>query len=92
MIFNIINNRPLTLYGRGKNSREWIFVKDHCEALFKVFKKGKVGEFYNIGSNKNFNNIQICEELIKIAKVKIKKIGSNVRIKFIKDRPGHDLR
>ena len=92
MIFNIINNRPLTLYGRGKNSREWIFVKDHCEALFKVFKKGKVGEFYNIGSNKNFNNIQICEELIKIAKVKIKKIGLNVKIKFIKDRPGHDLR
>ena len=46
-----------------KNSREWIFVKDHCEALYKVFKKGKNGEFYNIGSNKNLNNLQICKTL-----------------------------
>ena len=81
----------MPVYGNGKNSREWIYVKDHCEALLKVFQKGKIGEFYNIGSNKNLNNLEICKSLIKIAKKKIK-IGSKVKIKFVKDRPGHDLR
>ena len=55
------------------------------------FQKGKIGEFYNIGSNKNLNNLEISKLLIKIAKEKIK-IGKNVRIKFVKDRPGHDFR
>tara|TARA_B100001964_G_scaffold208791_1_gene241730 strand:- start:264 stop:1292 length:1029 start_codon:yes stop_codon:yes gene_type:complete len=91
LIFNIINNKNLPLYGNGKNSREWIYVKDHCEALVKVFKKGKIGEFYNIGSNKNLTNIEIAKNLIKIVGKKIK-IGSNVKIKYVKDRPGHDTR
>ena len=91
MIYNIINNRPLPVYGDGKNSREWIYVNDHCEALVKVFKLGKIGETYNIGSNKNLNNIEICKNLLKIAKKNIK-IGKKVKIKFIKDRPGHDKR
>ena len=91
LIYNILNNKSLPIYGNGKNSREWIYVKDHCEALLKVFQKGKIGEFYNIGSNKNLNNLEICKSLIKIAKQKIK-IGSNVKIKFVKDRPGHDVR
>ena len=91
LIYNILNNKSLPIYGNGKNSREWIYVKDHCEALLKVFQKGKIGEFYNIGSNKNLNNLEICKSLIKIAKKNIK-IGKNVKIKFIKDRPGHDIR
>ena len=91
LIYNILNNRNLPIYGNGKNSREWIYVEDHCEALLKVFQKGKIGDFYNIGSNKNLNNLEICKHLIKIAKKRIK-IGKNVKIKFIKDRPGHDLR
>ena len=91
LIYNIINNKPLPLYGKGKNSREWIFVDDHCEALFKVFKNGDRGEFYNIGSNININNLDIARLLIKIAKKKIK-LGKNVKIKFVKDRPGHDIR
>ena len=91
LIYNIINNKNLPIYGNGKNSREWIYVKDHCEALFKVFKKGKIGEFYNIGSNKNLNNLEICSALIKIAKNNIA-IGPNVKIKYVKDRPGHDIR
>jgi len=91
LIYNIINNKHLPLYGKGKNSREWIFVDDHCEALFKVFKKGDKGEFYNIGSNININNLDIARRLIKIAKKKIK-LGKNVKIKFVKDRPGHDIR
>ena len=91
LIYNIINNKSLPLYGRGKNSREWIFVDDHCEALFKVFKSGTVGEFYNIGSNINSNNFDIAKLLISIAKKKIN-LGKNVKIKFVKDRPGHDFR
>ena len=88
---NILNNKKLPIYGKGKNSREWIHVYDHCEALIKVFKNGKYGEFYNIGSNKNLNNIQIAKLLLKVAS-KIIKIKSNVKIYFVKDRPGHDLR
>jgi dTDP-glucose 4,6-dehydratase len=91
LIYNILNNKSLPVYGNGKNSREWIYVADHCEALFKVYKKCIIGEFYNIGSNKNLNNLEICKSLIKIAKKKIK-IGSKVKIKFVKDRPGHDAR
>jgi len=91
LIFNILNNSYLPIYGKGLNSREWIYVKDHCEALYKIFLNGKIGSFYNIGSNKNLNNIQVTKELLKIAKKAIK-VGKKVRIKFIKDRPGHDKR
>ena len=91
LIYNIINNKPLPIYGKGTNSREWIYVKDHCEALVKIFINGKIGEFYNIGSNKNLNNLQVSRELLKIGKRKIK-LGKKVKILFVKDRPGHDLR
>ena len=91
LIFNILNNSFLPIYGKGLNSREWIYVKDHCEALYKIFLSGKIGSFYNIGSNKNLNNIQVTKQLLKIAK-KIIKVGGKVKIKFIKDRPGHDKR
>ena len=91
LIYNIINNKALPLYGKGKNSREWIFVDDHCEALLRVLKNGSKGSFYNIGSNINSSNLDIAKQLIYIAKKKIK-LGKNVKIKFIKDRPGHDIR
>ena len=91
LIYNIINDIPLPIYGDGKNSREWLHVKDHCEALFNIFKKGKIGQFYNIGSNKNLNNIQITKILLNIAKDYIS-LGPNTKIKFVKDRPGHDIR
>jgi len=91
LIYNIISNKELPIYGKGTNSREWIYVKDHCEALIKVFEKGKIGNFYNIGSNKNFINLQICKKLIQIAKAKIN-LGKKVKVKFVKDRPGHDVR
>jgi len=91
LIYNIFNNKELPIYGDGKNSREWIFVKDHCEALLKVFNNGKIGEFYNIGSNRNLNNIQISKKLLNVAKNYLI-TGKKVKIKFIKDRPGHDIR
>ena len=91
LIYNLLNGKPLPIYGKGINSREWIYVKDHCEALFKVFQKGKVGEFYNIGSNKNLKNLEICKSLIKISK-NLYPLNKKVQINFIKDRPGHDVR
>ena len=91
LIYNILNNKNLPIYGKGKNSREWIYVDDHCEALVKVLKNGKKGEFYNIGSNKNLNNLEVCKNLLNISKKNLK-LGKNVKIKFIKDRPGHDFR
>ena len=91
LIYNILNNKVLPIYGKGKNSREWLYVKDHCEALLKIFTKGKIGEFYNIGSNKNLDNLEVVRELVNISKNKIK-LGKKVKILFVKDRPRHDLR
>ena len=92
LIFNIINNKPLPIYGRGKNSREWMHVHDHCEALLLIYLKGKIGESYNVGSSINLRNIDIANKLLKIAKVKYSRIGKRTKIKFVKDRPGHDIR
>ena len=91
LIYNILNNKNLPIYGKGKNSREWIYVEDHCEALIKIFRSGNIGEFYNIGSNYNLNNLEVVKKLINVAKNKII-LGKNVKVKFVKDRPGHDMR
>ena len=92
LIFNIINKKPLPIYGKGKNSREWMHVQDHCEALLLIFLKGKIGENYNIGSGINVKNIDIAKKLIRIMKDKSLKNNKKVKIKFVKDRPGHDFR
>ena len=92
LIYNIINNKPLPIYGKGKNSREWIHVKDHCEALLKIFYKGEVGESYNVGSNENINNVNLTKKLLSIVKNKSLKINNKVKVIFVKDRPGHDFR
>ncbi len=92
MIANILSNKPLPVYAKGQNSREWIYVEDHCEALFKIFKKGKIGESYNVGSNKNMKNLDLIKSLLRIMKKKGIRIGNKVKIKFVKDRPGHDFR
>ena len=91
IIYNILTNKPIPIYGKGLNSREWIYVKDHCKALYKVFLKGKIGNFYNIGSNKNLTNLDVCKNLIDYSKKKIK-LQNKVKIEFVKDRPGHDIR
>jgi dTDP-glucose 4,6-dehydratase len=92
LIFNILKNKPLPIYGRGINSREWIFVEDHCRALEVLSLRGKIGENYNIGSNKNLTNIEITKLIISIMKKKLPKINKKIKIKFVKDRPGHDIR
>ena len=92
LIFNILNNKPLPIYGKGKNSREWMHVYDHCEALLLIFLKGKIGENYNIGSGINLRNIDIAKKLLMIVKKKSLNINKKVKIRFVKDRPGHDFR
>ena len=92
LIYNILKNKPLPIYGKGKNSREWMHVSDHCKALLKIFNKGKIGESYNIGSNENLKNIDIAKKLLRIAKNKSLNISTKSKIKFVKDRPGHDFR
>ena len=92
MIYNILNNKPLPIYAKGKNSREWIYVDDHCNALIKLFFKGKSGEKYNIGSGINCNNIFLVKKILKTFADKKIKVGKKVKIIFVKDRPGHDFR
>ena len=92
IISNIFSNIKLPIYAKGKNSREWIHVEDHCEALFVLYLKGKSGESYNVGSGINLTNIDLVKKLLKIAKYNKIKIGDKTKITFVKDRPGHDLR
>ena len=92
VISNIFNNKELPIYAKGKNSREWIHVNDHCEALFKLYLKGKNGESYNVGTGTNFKNIELVKKILKICKNMNIKIGKKTKIKFVKDRPGHDFR
>ena len=92
LIFNILNNKPLPIYGKGLNSREWIYVEDHCRALEVLADRGKIGESYNIGSNSDLTNINLANLILQQLKKKKIKIGKNVRINFVKDRPGHDIR
>ena len=91
IIYNILNNRPLPIYGKGINEREWIYVKDHCEALLKIYQKGLVGNFYNIGSNEVLKNNVLIKNILSIAKKNIL-VGKKVRVIYVKDRPGHDIR
>ena len=92
LIFNILNNKPLPIYGRGLNSREWIYVEDHCRGLFDILRKGKSGHSYNIGTGFNITNLNLTKLLLKIVSNKKMKISKKVKIQFVKDRPGHDFR
>ena len=91
IIFNILNNKSIPIYAKGLNSREWIYVEDHCRALEIISKRGKIGQNYNIGTNNNLSNIEIAKLILKKMKEKIA-IGKKVKIIYVKDRPGHDLR
>ena len=92
IIYKILNKKSIPIYGKGENIREWIYVKDHCDALIKVSEKGVIGENYNIGSGITLNNIQIVKKIISI----FKNINYDRKVKskilLVKDRPGHDLR
>ena len=92
IIYKIINQKPIPIYGNGKNIREWIYVEDHCNALIKISEKGVLGENYNIGSGIELNNIEITKKIISFFKEIDINLANKAKFIFVKDRPGHDLR
>jgi dTDP-glucose 4,6-dehydratase len=92
IIYKIINQKPIPIYGNGKNIREWIYVEDHCNALIKISEKGVLGENYNIGSGIELNNIEITKKIISSFKEIDINLANKAKFIFVKDRPGHDLR
>lgn len=93
-IHNIINNKPLPIYGKGENVRDWLFVEDHARAIDTVFHKGKTGETYNIGGHNEWTNISLVKELCRQMDEKLgrEKGTSEQLITYVTDRAGHDLR
>ena len=92
IIFNLLNNKSIPVYGKGNNLREWIYVKDNCEALYRIFKKGKIGENYNVGSGIRLRNIDLVKLILSIAKKNNISLRNKNKILYVKDRPGHDKR
>ncbi len=93
-INNIKNNRPIPIYGKGENVRDWLWVNDHARAIDTIFHTGVTGETYNIGGNTEWTNIDLIRELCKIMDSKLgREPGESAKlITFVKDRAGHDLR
>ena len=95
MILNCLAHKPLPVYGKGLNVRDWLFVTDHCEAINIIIRKGKIGETYNIGGHNEMKNIDIvttiCEILDEMEPSNKLKSYTDL-ITFVQDRPGHDLR
>ena len=94
-ILNILEGRPLPVYGDGKNVRDWLYVIDHCDAIMKVFEQGKQGETYNIGGGAERQNIEIVHLLCDLLQARLgrpRKESSRQLIRFVADRPGHDRR
>jgi len=93
-INNIKNNKPIPVYGKGENIRDWLYVEDHASAIDLIFHKGRVGETYNIGGNNEWKNIDLILLLCRIMDKKLNRsTGTSEKlITYVKDRPGHDLR
>lgn len=93
-INNIINEKPLPIYGKGENVRDWLYVEDHAKAIDLIFHKGKIGETYNIGGNSEKKNIEVVTTLCRLMNKKMNKPDGYYEklITFVKDRAGHDLR
>lgn len=86
MITNALNDKPLPVYGKGENIRDWLFVEDHCEAIDLIVRHGRVGEVYNIGGHNERTNLAVVKEILSI-------LGKDESlISYVTDRPGHDLR
>jgi dTDP-glucose 4,6-dehydratase len=92
MIHNAIMGNPLPVYGDGLNVRDWLYVKDHCEAIRQVLRKGRVGECYNIGGNSEKSNIEVIREICAVLSELRPGGGYESLITYVKDRPGHDRR
>jgi dTDP-glucose 4,6-dehydratase len=93
-INNICNNKPIPVYGKGENIRDWLFVEDHAAAIDVIFHKGADGETYNIGGNNEWTNIALIRKLCEVMDIKLKRDkGTSAKlITFVQDRAGHDMR
>jgi len=93
-INNIVNNKPLPVYGKGENVRDWLYVEDHARAIDDIFHKGKLNETYNIGGFNEWKNIDLIKVLVKVVdKLLGRSVGSSEKlITHVTDRAGHDLR
>ena len=93
-INNIKNNKPVPVYGKGENIRDWLYVEDHASAIDLIFHKGSTGETYNIGGNNEWKNIDLIKLLCSIMDKKLNRAPgtSEKLITYVKDRPGHDMR
>jgi len=87
VINSILNNKKIPVYGNGKNVRDWIFVDDHCEAVWSILNNGKIGETYNVGGNCEKTNLEIINDICDVLNVNPKDY-----ISFVQDRKGHDFR
>ena len=94
VVKNIINNKPIPVYGNGENIRDWIYVDDHVKAIDLIFHKGQIGETYNIGGSNELKNIDLINELITITDFFLERPeGTSLKlINYVSDRPGHDFR
>ena len=95
MIINCLMNRNLPIYGNGENIRDWLYVEDHCDALYVVLEKGLIGETYNIGGNEEKTNLNIVNLICEILDKKSPSLelsSYKELITYVKDRPGHDFR
>jgi dTDP-glucose 4,6-dehydratase len=96
MILNALEEEPLPVYGDGRNIRDWLYVRDHCAAVWEIMRRGALGETYNIGGSNEIENIKVVETICDLIDEKVGKpssVGSRRElIEFIKDRPGHDRR
>ncbi len=93
-INNIKNNKPIPIYGKGDNIRDWLYVEDHAKAIDLIFHKGKTGETYNVGGNNEWSNLDLIFKLCELMDKHLKRLnGASAKlITFVKDRAGHDLR
>ena len=93
-IHNIRQNKPLPVYGKGENVRDWLYVADHARAIDLIYHRGKDGETYNIGGNNEWKNIDLIRLLCKLMDEKLgRHPGTSEKlITYVKDRAGHDLR
>ncbi len=94
IIQNLLARKPLPIYGDGMNVRDWLYVRDHAEALWQVITRGKLGDTYNIGGHNEWANIKIVELMCDLVDEMAPQLGGNSRklMTFVKDRPGHDRR
>lgn len=95
MIINAISGKDLPVYGKGDNIRDWLYVEDHCDAIYEVLLNAKVGETYNIGGNCEKTNLEVVENICSILDdIEPNENGNSYKkqITFVKDRPGHDFR